>query len=165
MELVKLRERPGLAKEAASWFHAKWGIPLEAYRESMEQCLLGREPVPQWYLAVEGEKVLGGLGVIENDFHDRKDLHPNICAVYVEEEYRCRGIAGKLLDLACGDMREQGIRTLYLLTDHDSFYERYEWEFLCMAQGDGDEEKSRMYVHRENESKPKKEKSDAGLRI
>ena len=45
-------------------------------------------------------------------------------------------------------MRERGIDTLYLLTDHDSFYERYGWEFFCMARGDGEAELSRMYVHR-----------------
>ena len=36
----------------------------------------------------------------------------------------------------------------YLLTDHTGFYERYGWEFLCMAQGDGDSKPSRMYIHR-----------------
>ncbi len=45
-------------------------------------------------------------------------------------------------------MKEQGIDTLYLLTDHTSFYERYGWEFFCMVQGDGDPEPSRMYIHR-----------------
>ena len=45
-------------------------------------------------------------------------------------------------------MRERGIGTLYLLTDHTAFYERYGWEFLCMVQGDGEPELSRMYVHR-----------------
>ena len=38
--------------------------------------------------------------------------------------------------------------TLYLLTDHTGFYERCGWEFFCMAQGDGEEAPSRMYVHR-----------------
>lgn len=149
MELVKLREKPELAEKAARWFHEKWNIPLEAYEESMGECLKGTSPVPQWYLALEGERIVGGLGVIENDFHDRKDLTPNVCAVYVEEEYRCRGIAGRLLELACRDMKELGTGTLYLLTDHDSFYERYGWAFFCMAQGDGEETPSRMYVHRE----------------
>lgn len=41
-----------------------------------------------------------------------------------------------------------GVATLYLLTDHTSFYERYGWQFLCMVQGDGDQEPSRMYVRR-----------------
>lgn len=89
-----------------------------------------------------------GLGVIENDFHNRKDLTPNVCAVYTEENRRLQGIAGALLARVCSDMKEQGIDTLYLLTDHTSFYERYGWEFFCMVQGDGEPEPSRMYIHR-----------------
>lgn len=146
--LLNLRERPDLLDRAAAWFHEKWGVPLEAYRESMERCLRREFPVPQWYLAVNGEKILGGLGVIENDFHDRKDLAPNVCAVYVEEACRRRGVAGALLNHACADMAAMGVSTLYLLTDHTSFYERYGWEFFCMARGDGEERPSRMYVRR-----------------
>lgn len=145
-QILNLREHPELLDQAAAWFHAKWGVPLEAYRESMEQCVKGEGPVPQWYAAMDGDTIAVGLGVIENDFHDRKDLAPNVCAVYVEEKYRCRGIAGRLLNHVCEDMAALGVGTLYLLTDHTSFYERYGWEFLCMAQGDGEDEPSRMYV-------------------
>lgn len=56
-----------------------------------------------------------------------------MCAVYVEVAYRCKGIAAQLLGCVCDDMRAQGIDTLYLATDHTSFYERYGWEFLCMV--------------------------------
>ncbi len=80
-------------------------------------------------------------------FHNRKDLTPNVCAVFVEEDKRCNGIAGALLQFVCADMKERGIDTLYLLTDHDSFYERYGWKFFCMVQGDGESNMSRMYVH------------------
>lgn len=148
IRIVKLREQPGLCEKAARWFHEKWKIPLEAYKESMEECLKNESAVPQWYMAMAGDRIAGGLGVIENDFHNRKDLTPNVCAVYVEAEYRCRGIAGRLLDCVCRDMSEKGCDILYLVTDHTSFYERYGWEFLCMVQGDGEEEMTRMYIHR-----------------
>ena len=72
-EIVKLRECPERKDEAAVWFHEKWGYPLEAYRESMEECLAGGSPVPQWYMAAAEGRIIGGLGVIENDFHDRKE--------------------------------------------------------------------------------------------
>lgn len=146
-EILNLRDRAELLSPAARWFHTKWGIPLEAYRDSMAECIRQTGPVPQWYMALDNGAMIGGLGVIENDFHNRKDLSPNVCAVCVEEAYRRRGIAGALLNHACADMAELGATTLYLLTDHTSFYERYGWQFLCMVQGDGDEKPSRMYVH------------------
>ena len=88
------------------------------------------------------------MGVIENDFHDRKDLSPNICAVFTETEYRCKGIAGHLLNMVVEDLRTRGISPVYLVTDHTGFYERYGWEFLCMVQGDGEPDMTRMYMHR-----------------
>ncbi len=144
-EIIKIQEHEEWMERAAEWFHQKWKIPKEAYVESMELCLRKTDAVPQWYLVLDGENIAAGIGVIENDFHDRRDLTPNVCAVYVEEEYRCQGIAGEMLHFVCEDFREKGVDTLYLVTDHDSFYERYGWEFLCMVQGDGEPEMSRMY--------------------
>ena len=142
--LMYIDEAPEWLERAAVWFHQKWGISLAAYRESMEESLTA-EKYPRWLIAVSGERIIGGLGVIENDFHDRKDLFPNVCAVYVEEDCRCRGLAGVLLQSICGSMAARGIKTLYLLTDHTGFYERYGWEYLCAAQGEGDETPSRLY--------------------
>ena len=154
--VFSLSEMPRMKEQMANWFHEKWGVPLEAYLESMDECLKeagngkGRKPYPEWFCAIQfgTGRILGGLGVIENDFHNRKDLAPNVCAVYTEPDCRGRGIAGDLLNTACSEMASRGVDTLYLLTDHEGFYERYGWEFCCLALGDGEEEPSRMYVHR-----------------
>lgn len=142
---IDLRETPGIKEVAAGWFHEKWGVPVEAYRECMNSYLSGGAEYG-WYLCLDGDRIVGGLGIIQNDFHERTDLYPNVCAVYTEAEYRKQGIAGRLLDLAVEDMKSKGITPLYLVTDHTGFYERYGWEFLCMVQG-SDPEPTRMYVH------------------
>ena len=144
---VILRERPELLNCAADWFHEKWGVPREAYLSCMTAYLSG-ETEYGWYLCLVDGNIVSGLGVIENDFHDRKDLAPNVCAVYTEEAYRGRGIAGQLLRLVVEDMRAKGVSPLYLVTDHIGFYERYGWKFFCMAQGDGEPEMTRVYIHR-----------------
>jgi len=105
---ITLRDRPELMDRAAAWFHEKWRVPTEAYRECMT-AYLNRETEYGWYLCLDGDRIIGGLGVIENDFHDRKDLTPNVCAVYTEEAFRCRGIAGRLLNMAVEDMRDKDI--------------------------------------------------------
>lgn len=148
IEIIRIREHKELADKTAEWFHEKWGIPLEAYKDSIEENLKNTGSIPQWYVAVDKDEIVGGIGVIENDFHNRKDLTPNVCAVYVKENYRCKGIAGRLLEFVCDDMNHMGIDTLYLVTDHTSFYERYGWDFLCMVQGDGEPDMSRMYIHK-----------------
>ena len=147
-QIIRLIDKPEMKEQMAFWFHEKWSVPLDAYLESMNDCLTEKNTVPQWYVAMENLRIIGGLGVIENDFHNRKDLTPNVCAVYTEPDKRCQGLAGALLHFVCDDMKAKGIETLYLVTDHTSFYERYGWEFLCMVQGDGEPDMSRMYIHR-----------------
>ena len=144
---ISLRKRQQLKDRAAKWFHSKWGVPPEAYLACME-AYLNHETEYGWYLCLDGNRIIGGLGVIENDFHNRKDLAPNICAVYTEEEYRCKGIAGRLLDMAVEDLKSNGVTPVYLVTDHMNFYERYGWEFLCMVQGDDEPGMTRMYIHK-----------------
>ena len=146
-EFVALRERPELGERAAAWFHGKWGVPEAAYRERISAYLDGATEYG-WYLCLDGGRIVGGLGIIDNDFHDRPDLAPNVCAVYTEADHRGRGIAGRLLDLAVEDMRAKGVSPLYLVSDHVGFYERYGWEFMCLVHEDGGDQQTRLYVHR-----------------
>ena len=146
-DIISLRSQPRWRMPAARWFAARWGIPLEEYLASIDECIRGAAPVPQWYIVtgVEPGRIVAGTGVITNDFHDRKDLAPNVCALYVEPELRRCGIAGLLMEHICEDMAARGVGTLYLITEHTSFYERYGWGHLCMARGD-DGEQMRVYI-------------------
>ena len=133
--LAKINECPHLLHPAAQWFHSKWDIPADAYLESMEQSISPGCAVPQWYLILdERDEILAGAGIIENDFHDRKDLTPNLCALYVEEEFRGCGLARELLAFIRNDMALQNIPRIYLVTDHTELYETYGWTFLTMVQ-------------------------------
>ena len=147
LRFCTLRDCPEQMEPVARWFHSKWRVPAEAYLSCM-RAYLNRETEYGWYLCLDGDQIVGGLGVIENDFHDRRDLTPNVCAVYTEEAWRGRGIAGRLLNIVVEDVRAKGVSPLYLVTDHTDFYERYGWEFLCMVCFDGEPEPSRMYIHR-----------------
>ena len=55
-------------------------------------------------------------------------------------------------DMVVDDLKSKGISPVYLVTDHTGFYERYGWNFLCMVQGDGEVQMSRMYIHRYKEN-------------
>ena len=143
---IALRDRPELLPRAAAWFHEKWGVPEETYRECMTAFLDGATEYG-WYLCLYGDEIVGGLGVVENDFHDRPDLAPNVCAVYTEAACRRQGVAGRLLNLAVEDMRSRGIAPLYLVTDLTGFYERYGWAFLGLVREADGGGLTRMYVH------------------
>ena len=147
VRILKIREHGEFAFAAVAWFSSKWSVPLAAYEQSINECLSCLKSVPQWYIAVVDGRIIAGMGVIENDFHNRKDLTPNVCAVFVEPEYRCKGLAGRMLDFVCNDMASFGITTLYLVTDHTSFYERYGWSFYCMVGDESSQGLTRLYKH------------------
>jgi GNAT superfamily N-acetyltransferase len=145
--IINLKTRPELIETAAAWFHSKWKVPKQAYLDSMTSSTHTSVGVPQWYVIINGKnEIIAGLGVIENDFHKRPDLTPNLCALFVEDGYRRRGIAKVLLDNACEQLLQSGINTAYLITTHTDFYEHCGWIFYGMIEED-DGNMIRMYQH------------------
>ena len=61
---ISLIEVPTLKEKAAEWFHSKWGIPKEAYLKCMEAFLNG-ETDYGWFLCLDENKIVAGLGVID----------------------------------------------------------------------------------------------------
>ena len=145
MEIIFLRDHPELLDKAALWFSEKWAIPFEAYHESIKACQSHRGTIPQWYLVIENAAIIAGCGVIDNDFHNRKDLTPNLCALFVQENYRHQGIARSLLNFVRRDLKTFGVQTLYLVTDHTDFYEKCGWSFLTPVLDDGGQPE-RLYM-------------------
>ena len=37
--IIRLTDRPELKAQSAAWFHAKWGVPEQAYLDSMAAVL------------------------------------------------------------------------------------------------------------------------------
>lgn len=146
MKILKLSDFPEYLEIAALWFSNKWDIPAEIYEESMQISVDHKESIPQWYITLdESQNIIAGFGVIENDFHKRKDLSPNLCALYVDEAYRNLNIARKLLDFAKKDIGRMHFKKLYLLTEHETFYEKCGWDFLTIVE-ENDGGLARMYV-------------------
>ena len=145
-KIIDIEENKDYIEEASLWFSQKWKVSQNAYRDSMIDSLT--HDVPSWLIVCDEDKIIAGLGVIENDFHPRVDLTPNVCAVYVEEAYRKQNIAGEMLNYIVNKMKMKNIDTLYLVTNHNSFYERYGWEYMCDVVCDGEDYNSRIYVHK-----------------
>lgn len=133
--IIKISKKEQFEKPA-HFFSNKWGVPLEAYLESMEEGLNSSTGVPAWFYIEDNGEVIAGLGIIENDFHKRKDLAPNICAVYVKEEYQGNGISRALLNRACSHLKEHSIDDVYLITTHTAYYEKVGFDFVGEIEED-----------------------------
>lgn len=112
------------------------GIDPKIYDGSITDSLATENPTPRWYLMLRGDEIIGSFGLIENDFMVRKDLVPWLCALYVEENERGKGLGGKLLEYGRREAAKLGFSKVYLCTDHEGFYERYGWQFFGLEESE-----------------------------
>ncbi|MCM3038706.1 GNAT family N-acetyltransferase [Paenibacillus motobuensis] len=126
--IIGIRENPGYAEQAIQYFSERWGIDERIYRDCIINSLATPNKLPRFYLMIEASRVIGGYGLITNDFVSRQDLFPYLCALYIEEDMRGSELGSVLLEHGKNETRKLGFDKLYLCTDHKGYYEKYNWK-------------------------------------
>ncbi|MDR0273406.1 MAG: GNAT family N-acetyltransferase [Clostridiales bacterium] len=129
-KIKNIRQHPEWLERAADYYSSKWGVDRQLYVDSLTESLTTKEGVPRWYLMLCGKEIIGGFGLIENDFMVRTDLCPWMCAVYIEESERGKQLGAQLLSHARREAAALGFGKVYISTDHIGYYEKYEWRYL-----------------------------------
>ncbi|HEY8364752.1 MAG TPA: GNAT family N-acetyltransferase [Haloplasmataceae bacterium] len=127
MNIVSVREKPEYKDIAINYFQRIWGNENsnKVYEDCITHCIDTLSPLPQWYLLMDKEKLVGCAGLITNDFISRMDLYPWLCALYIEKEYRGNEYGALLIEKAKNDAKSLGYKYLYLCSDHVGYYEKY----------------------------------------
>lgn len=146
MHVESVRENPNLTKDAIIYIQSKWANPnsLKVYEDCISNCIHSNNSLPQWYLLMDQEKIIGCAGLITNDFISRMDLFPWLCALFIDEKYRGNNYAKLLIDKAIIDTKLAGYSNLYLCTDHVGYYEKFDFTYLAQGYHPWKEE-SRIY--------------------
>ena len=86
MRVISLREEPVYTQAAINFFQGRWATERSKmiYEDCIVHGLTTESPLPRWYLLLENDKIIGGAGMITNDFVSRMDLWPWVCSVYIE---------------------------------------------------------------------------------
>ncbi len=124
MTILPLYDRPQYAGQVTDWlWHAFGGEGLSrAFFASIIDHSQRPGALPLTFIAVEGDKLSGTVGLWRCDLISRQDLWPWMAALYVAPEARGRGLAGQLqqhvmscaaqLDIRnCTSIRHVGIFT------------------------------------------------------
>ncbi len=145
MNIISIRQHPEYKDLAIKYFQEKWQSVLpEIYEDCINHSIDAKSPLPQWYVLEKGGAIIGGAGLITNDFVSRMDLYPWICAIYIEEQHRGNNYGSLLLDYAKTDAKEADFEYLYLCTGHIGYYEKYGFNYIGQGYHPWGEE-SRIY--------------------
>ena len=93
MKIISVKENPEFKDRAIKFIQSKWASEqsMMVYEDCITHCITPSNPLPQWYLLMDGDKIIGCAGIVTNDFISRMDLYPVVCCIHR------RGIQGKCL--------------------------------------------------------------------
>jgi predicted N-acetyltransferase YhbS len=127
-----LSERPEALPQVASWLFSEWGHLTEG--NSLEKTVirlqksLQCDQMPLTLVACNGKEPLGTVSLIEIDMTTRPELTPWLASLYVEKEFRKKGVASLLIESVLEEAKKLNIPKLYLFThDQQNFYSHRGW--------------------------------------
>ena len=137
MNILELSEIPERYEQALDYFWKCWGTEKNRhfYDDAMRHSMNHEKSLPKFYLLLDGEKIVGTYALLSNDLNSRQDLWPWLACLFVEPEYRNRGLAEKLLNHGLAEAKRKGFDMLYLSSDLENFYEKKGWTYLADCYG------------------------------
>ena len=98
-------------------------------------------------MLVDGEELISFCTFAEKDDIQPTELTPWIGWLYTFPKYRGHRCAGKLLSHAEALAKADGVKSVYISTNHEGLYEKYGYAFFDTMK-DIEGEDSRVYVKR-----------------
>jgi GNAT superfamily N-acetyltransferase len=127
-----LRQRPEFFDTISSRVWQAWwnprGFPLKYIAGRLREHL-DTNPVPFALVAHDGPTFKGSTLVIESDMDDRPQYSPWVAAVWVDAEYRKRGVGAALIEHAAQSAFAVGICRIYFCATrlNRNFYLKRAW--------------------------------------
>lgn len=135
MILYDLKDKPEYIKEFVLICHEEWGNPWNSnnvekiLKEKIQNTLNRLENFPTLIL-LEDKNLVGFVSLFEKDCEDRIDLSPWYATLYIKSKYRGKGISKILTDEIIRETKKRKYEKLYLKTDLNNFYEKYNFKYL-----------------------------------
>lgn len=142
IEILPLGQRPDCIEQLAQWHFAQWGSmnPTSTIERRIERLQGHLQPgrVPQTFVAMDDQRLLGSASLVAADLPSREDLSPWLASVYVDPPFRNRGIGAALVNRVAQEAQQLGLPALYLFTpDRARFYSNLGWQTVELADWNG----------------------------
>ncbi|EJF30849.1 MULTISPECIES: GNAT family N-acetyltransferase [Enterobacteriaceae] len=134
MKIVPLYQAPQHVEQVTEWLWQAFGSQeSRGFFASIVAASQREGEMPLTFIALEGEKMVGTVGLWRCDLISRQDLWPWLAALYIDESQRGKGLGEILQRHVVEYARQLGFESLYLYSACKTYYERFGWRYI----GDG----------------------------
>jgi GNAT superfamily N-acetyltransferase len=135
VEVFELRHKMEYFDEAVKVFWNQWGSQsnYNFYQDCMLSSCTSDSDLPRFYIAVQNNSIVGTYALLRNDLISRQDLFPWFACLFVVPELRGNKLGATLIEHAMRETRNLGLSKLYLCTDLEGYYEKYDWTLLALG--------------------------------
>lgn len=131
LRIVPLSEAAGHRETVTDWLWQAFGSAdsRDFFASVIDSSLRGAD-LPLTFIALDGDRPVGTVGLWRCDLISRQDLFPWLAALYVDESYRGRGLSEQLQQTVITRCSQRGDATVYLYSACADYYERFGWEYI-----------------------------------
>lgn len=103
---------------------------FEAVKCYLEHSLC-KDRLPQTYVALIDNQPVGMYQIsMSDDLETRPDIYPWLVNVYVDENFRGKGICKEMMNTVSENAKKMNLTELFLYTKHIGLYEKFGWKFI-----------------------------------
>lgn len=134
IRLDNLLNHKGIIEIVAKWLYYEFSrdkkdVTLSSVTERLNNRKMNE--IPLSILALVDDKPVGVVSIFENDLRPDCKLTPWLAGLYVDKEYRNKGIAKLLINEVIKISKELGYDEIYLRTEHTGeYYKKIGWIFV-----------------------------------
>lgn len=135
LDICLLKDKPKFLNICVQWSYDEWGKHVEGCTLSeMKKTYVSRltgDGLPLMWIALKDDVAVGMVGLKKHGHSERENLSPWLSSLYVDEQYRGRGLAQFLIEHTKQQAKIMGYRNIHLYTSvSSSFYTHNGWEHI-----------------------------------
>lgn len=136
MKIYDLKEKREFLNEVANLEYEEWADNPEIDRNNRIKNKI--EKIINMFsnkyfcklILVDNNKLIGFISIFPSDCDEVKELMPWYATMYVKKEYRKKGYSKILNDAILKEAKNRDIKTLYLKTDLENYYDKFGAVFI-----------------------------------
>ncbi|KAB7895468.1 GNAT family N-acetyltransferase [Rouxiella sp. S1S-2] len=134
IRIENLRDHPQYRDRVIDWLWQEFDAEnTREFFSSVIDSSLNTADLPLTFIALQGTKIVGTVGLWRCDLISRQDLTPWLAALYVHPEWRSQGVGQQMQRFIKEYSQAAGYEHLYLWATFSGYYERYGWHYMGNA--------------------------------